>query len=108
MLSLTSVFCFLLLRFVTASPQINLDHDCLHVAARRENETDPYQIISYCMSESSLKWNTQVNNLNQTFTFDDLYKLNITSEQLYLWSASIDVIESYQLFLNQPDRKSVV
>ncbi|CAF5007954.1 unnamed protein product, partial [Rotaria sp. Silwood1] len=56
---------------IIAFPQINLDltdwtnddesnivlqHDCLHVAAWIEEENDPYQIISYCMSEWPSKW----------------------------------------------------
>lgn len=32
------------------------------------------------------------------FTFDDLRKQNIPSEQLYQWSASVDLIEQYRTF----------
>ncbi|CAF3364239.1 unnamed protein product [Rotaria sp. Silwood1] len=100
---------------IIAFPQINLDltdwtndnesnivlqHDCLHVAAWIEEENDPYQIISYCMSEWPSKWKFQKNNQDQNFTFVELYKLNITSEQLYLWSAPMDVVEHYQFYLN--------
>lgn len=102
----------MLFHFASVSSQINLDltdqvsnvilqYNCLHVAGQIEKETDPYQIISYCMNEWSLQWNIQVNNLHQRFTFDELYKLNIVSEQLYIWSAPIDVIERYQLYLDQ-------
>ncbi|CAF4961142.1 unnamed protein product, partial [Rotaria sp. Silwood1] len=73
---------------------------CLHVAAWIEEENDPYQIISYCMSEWPSKWKFQKNNQDQNFTFVELYKLNITSEQLYLWSAPMDVVEHYQFYLN--------
>ncbi|CAF0825556.1 unnamed protein product [Rotaria sp. Silwood1] len=100
---------------IIAFPQINLDltdwtnddesnivlqHDCLHVAAWIEEENDPYQIISYCMSEWPSKWKFQKNNQDQNFTFVELYRLNITSEQLYLWSAPMDVVEHYQFYLN--------
>ncbi|CAF0936396.1 unnamed protein product [Rotaria sp. Silwood1] len=100
---------------IIAFPQINLDltdwtndnesnivlqHDCLHVAAWIEEENDPYQIISYCMSEWPSKWKFQKNNQDQNFTFVVLYMLNITSEQLYFWSAPMDVVEHYQFYLN--------
>ncbi|CAF4637042.1 unnamed protein product [Rotaria sp. Silwood1] len=98
-----------------AFPQINLDltdgindnesnivlqHNCLHVAAWIDEENDPYQIISYCMSEWSSKWNIRTTYQDQNFTFAELNKLNITSEQLYLWSAPMDVVEHYQFYLN--------
>ena len=41
------------------------------------------------------------NNFFPKFTFDELSKENITSQQLYLWSAPIDIIEHYQFYLNQ-------
>jgi hypothetical protein len=98
-----------------SSPQINLhltdgisgnkrdvafQHDCLYVAAPLEKETDPYQIISYCLTEWPSKWNIQEDTLHQKFTFAQLHQENITSQQLYLWSAPMDVIERYQLYLN--------
>ena len=43
----------------------------------------------------------QKNNIDQIVSFDALAKLHITSEDLYLWSASIDIIEDYQINLNQ-------
>ncbi len=101
---------------VICSPQINLhltdwvsdnrnnvvfQHDCLHVAASIEKEMDPYQIISYCLNENLLKWDIHENNLDQKFTFAQLYQENITSEELYRWSAPMDIIERYQWYLNQ-------
>ncbi|CAF3403944.1 unnamed protein product [Rotaria sp. Silwood1] len=52
------------------------------------------------MSEWPSKWKFQKNNQDQNFTFVELYRLNITSEQLYLWSAPMDVVEHYQFYLN--------
>ncbi|CAF2574165.1 unnamed protein product [Rotaria sp. Silwood2] len=107
-------FCTVLYRII-AFPQINLDltdwindnesnmvlqHDCLHVTAWIEEDNDPYQIISYCMSEWPSKWNIQKNTQDPNFTFAELYQLNTTSEQLYLWSAPMDVVERYQLYIN--------
>jgi hypothetical protein len=53
------------------------------------------------MSESPTQWNIQNSQFNQMFTFAELYKQQITSQQLYLWSTPIDIIERYQLFLNE-------
>ena len=107
--------CFILFRLTVGSPQLNLhftdsvsdeksdlvfEHDCLNVAASIKKENDPHQMISYCLTEFPSKWNVEENNLDQKYTFDQFYKQNITSEQLYLWSAPIDVVERYQLYLN--------
>jgi hypothetical protein len=107
------LFFFLLLHLVDLQLQINLhltswtsedenlQHDCLHVAASIEKETDPRQIISYCMSEWPSKFNIKENNIDQKLTFAELSKQLITSQQLYLWSAPMDVIEQYQFYLDQ-------
>ena len=76
-------------------------HDCLHIASSIESDKYPHQIISYCMGEWPSKWNISENNYDQQFTFYELYKINISSYQLYLWSSPIDIVESYQLYLNQ-------
>jgi len=80
---------------------VGFQHDCLHVAASIKKETDPYQIISYCLTEWPSTWNIQEDKLEQKFTFAQLYQKNITSQQLYLWSTPMDVIERYQSYLNQ-------
>ncbi|CAF1279668.1 unnamed protein product, partial [Adineta ricciae] len=116
MLLLVGILCFIFVPFTITFPQINLDltdsineygnvsalqHHCLHVATWNELEIDPYQIISFCMNEYSSKWNLKENNIDRKFTFADLYQLNITSEQLYLWSAPFDVIERYYSYTKQ-------
>ena len=116
MFSIRSLFWIILCSSGMCSPRINIDrtdwmnhpqnndgwqYDCLHVLAEREKETSPYQIISYCLTESPSQWKFQDNHLDQKFTFDQLHQQNLTSEQLYLWSAPIDVIERYQFYLNQ-------
>ncbi|CAF4178971.1 unnamed protein product, partial [Adineta steineri] len=116
MLSIRNLVYPILFHFVIGLPQINLDltdgvsnsesdvvsqHDCIHVAASIENGIDPHQVISYCMSEWPSKWIIQRNNQDQIFTFYQLFQQNITSEQLYRWSAPIDIVERYQLYLNQ-------
>ncbi len=77
-------------------------HDCLYAAAHPPiKDREPYQIIPYCMGEWKSRWDIQENNIDQKFTFTELLKQGITSEQLYLWSAPMDTIESYQFYLNQ-------
>jgi hypothetical protein len=74
-------FYFILFHLIAATPLINLyytdslsenelQHNCLRVVAPDK--------------QSNAK----------------LAKQNITSQQLYLWPASIDLIERYQLYLN--------
>ncbi len=86
----------------------NLQHDCFHVPVYIKNEFHPRQIISYCMSELSSKFNIKENNIDQKLTFAQLLKQNITNQQLYLWSAPIDLIETYQFYLNQPQNSENV
>jgi hypothetical protein len=40
------------------------------------------------------------NIYDESFTFNQLKMKNITADQLYLWSAPIDLIEAYQIYLN--------
>ena len=76
-------------------------YNCIHVTAKVQYAQQPVEIISYCMNEWSPKWNIQENNLDQKLTFAELFNLNVTSEHLYLWSAPMDLIEEYQLYLNR-------
>jgi hypothetical protein len=106
---------FILANLIIASPQINLhltdcvsntennielQHDCLYTAAAIDKEKERHQIISYCMSEWPSKWDMKDNGLYQKFTFAELHNKQITSEELYLWSAPMDVVESYQHYVN--------
>jgi hypothetical protein len=109
------IYLILLLHLVIASPQINLhltnwendnrddiilQHDCLYVTHSTETPLS-HQIISYCLSESSLSNWIIENNFDPAFTFDELHQRNITGDQLYRWSAPMDVSERYQLYLNE-------
>jgi hypothetical protein len=100
--------------FIIAKPQINLyytdevsesdyalQHNCLRIPLNEEGREDVRQIMSYCMSELPSKFNIEKNEFFSKFTFAELSKQNITSQQLYLWSAPIDLIEHYQFYLNQ-------
>ncbi|CAF3392918.1 unnamed protein product [Rotaria sp. Silwood2] len=105
-----------LFNFIVATPQINLhytdwiseneshnilQHDCLRIVASIDKTNVSREIISYCMNELPSKFYIEKNDMFPKYTFAELSKLNITSQQLYIWSASIDVIERYQFYLNQ-------
>ena len=77
-----------------------LSRDCLYYFIV-EHETVP-QFIPYCTGSSSdgIQSTKSVQN-HQSFTFEDLRKLNVSSYQLYTWSAPIDLIEHYQIYLDK-------
>ncbi|CAF1326178.1 unnamed protein product [Adineta ricciae] len=110
--------CAMFVHLTVATPQINLystdsvsgieannkitaKHNCLRVLATIDNKEFYYQMISYCMDELSEKVHVINDDSSSKFSFVDLAKQNITSDQLYLWSAPIDTVENYQLYLNQ-------
>ncbi|CAF1050509.1 unnamed protein product [Rotaria sp. Silwood1] len=70
----------------------------------KEKTHYPYQIIPFCIRSFGLSSNLLVNNEKHvihgtSITFETLRRENITSQQLYLLSAPIDVVEQYQAFL---------
>jgi hypothetical protein len=79
----------------------NIQHDCLQIPSYIATESDPREAISYCMSVLPSKFIIQDNNREQKLTFEQLSKQKIRNEELYLWSAPIDLIEKYQVYLNQ-------
>ncbi|CAF1606602.1 unnamed protein product [Rotaria magnacalcarata] len=76
-------------------------HNCLYVDTSMNDERNADQIISYCMSERPSKWHIHTSNHDEIFTFAELYQRKITSHQLCTWSAPMDVVERYQLYLNE-------
>ncbi len=107
------IFYLFLLHSIIAIPQINLydtdrvsesdnslQHDCLRIHSSNGQPDGISEIISYCMSEFPSKFNIDQNVLISKFTFAELSKENISTQQLYLWSAPIDLIERYQLYLS--------
>ena len=104
-----------LIHSIFAIPQINLyytdevseshnalQHNCLHVPTPERQQELGSRMIPYCMSELSSKFKIEDDDLFPKFTFASLSKENITSYELYLWSAPIDLIERCQFYLNQP------
>ncbi|CAF5019283.1 unnamed protein product, partial [Rotaria sp. Silwood1] len=46
-----------------------------------------------------------ITNILNNFTFDILQQMGVSSNQLYLWSAPIDLIKDYQYYLNMNETK---
>jgi len=64
------------------------------------------KIFFYCMNEYSSEFPIENSEYNSNLTFIELAKRNITSEQLYFWSAPIDLIEQYQFYLDTKNSSS--
>ena len=79
-----------------------LQHHCLHVLAHLQNtDNRPHEIITFCLSECPQQWTFHnIQHQHLSFTFAELTQQHITPHQLYLWSASIELVERYQLFLD--------
>jgi len=103
------------LHLINAHPQFNLYytddvyedenvfyHDCLHVVGMADLETLKLdmEIFFYCLSESPSKFHINIDKTISKFSFDQLKQKNITVQQLFHWSAPIDLIENYQIYLN--------
>ncbi|CAF3089752.1 unnamed protein product [Rotaria sp. Silwood2] len=111
------LFYFILLHFIFATTQVNiyytdwinenesstvLQHDCLRVSTHLKDGVWNREIISFCMNDLPSKFHIENNNgIFPKFTFAELSKQNITSQQLYIWSAPINTVERYQFYLNQ-------
>ncbi len=82
-----------------------LQYDCLyyHVPLKPEQQQRPVsnEIIPYCYRPTlSSTNNIKMNDGNST-TFEELKRRKITVEQLISWSVPIDLLESYQFYLDQ-------
>ena len=62
-----------------------------------------FSLVAYCLSEPLSKFNIHNIEFFTNFTFVQLAQMNVTSDELYLWSAPIDLIENYQYYLNEND-----
>ncbi len=91
-------------------------YDCLHYYVLNDMKLYEYlsyilqhQIISYCMRPSNISDDKLllVNqslglDKNEALPFRDLLRRGVNSQQLLVWSASIDLVERYQIYLNNP------
>ncbi|CAF1223530.1 unnamed protein product [Adineta ricciae] len=85
------------------SDAIGIRYNCFRLAANAEQAKITRQISSYCLSESPSTFRIEKDPTLPTHSFSSLAKRNITGEDLYLWSAPIDIIEQYQIYLQSND-----
>lgn len=84
----------------TAEKNKTQQHHCLRIATTFLQSDIDREVILYCLTESVSNVNITIETNSSKYYFSDLAKANITSDDLYLWSASIDLIERYQEYLN--------
>ena len=78
-----------------------------------EKFQSPYQIISYCFRPLSIEdidhidTPMTITNVLSSMTFEQMREKKITANDLLLWSASIDLIESYQSYLESLEEHSI-
>ncbi|CAF3352041.1 unnamed protein product [Rotaria sp. Silwood2] len=89
-----------------------LQFDCLyyHISKKKlayqELSNVVNEMIPYCFrpinSNESLFRNI-INRSDQNITFEELRIFNISTQDLLLWSTPIDLVEKYQLYLDEID-----
>jgi hypothetical protein len=89
------------------------DRDCLDFYPTKElvfSDFDNlyqqhHQIIPFCRRDN-MNDGTMVIGYNiSSFTFDELTKRNVSSEDLIGWSASIELVEDYQAYLERKNHQ---
>ena len=103
------------LHLINAHPQFNLYytdevyqdengfyHDCLRVVGMTDSAEKKLDMENffYCLSESPSQFHINIDKSISKLTFDELKQKNISVQQLFHWSAPIDLIENYQIYLN--------
>ena len=87
-----------------------LYHDCLYFKQLKHqsvynttehNFKNQYQIIPYCLRPFSQNYDRIIEGkVSSRVTFEELRKKQVTTRDLLTWSASIDLIEHYDAYLN--------
>lgn len=114
MFGMNNGFYFILLSIIYSTYQNNLyytdwtreknnavQYNCLRIANDNQMRDNQREVVSYCMNEFSPIFNVEKDVAFLKFTFLQLSQQNISSQQLYHWLASIDLIERYQFYLNK-------
>ncbi len=85
-----------------SSSKIFMEHNCLYARTRATTYNGgSHQILVFCLSECPSKWKIDNNNHHQKLTFAELRIQNITSQELYLWSAPIYQNNSFVYLLKK-------
>ncbi|CAF4146605.1 unnamed protein product, partial [Adineta steineri] len=82
--------------------------DCLHYFPTESLLFS--EIVKYCIRLKNDTNSIMIEFFNISddyLTFDELYRLNVTSHEVLMWSSSIDFAEQYQYYLDQPTQSSL-
>ena len=101
--------------------RIDLHYDCLYYRIRDDSDSywrfinyfeSSYEVIPYCIRPFEEKEHHKISgirgNTSSNFTFDALKRRNVSSQDLLVWSAPIEIAEHYENFLNQPNPTSAL
>ncbi|CAF2972286.1 unnamed protein product, partial [Rotaria sp. Silwood2] len=66
-----------------------------------------HQIVSFCRRDNFQEENFTIDKNIPVLSFYDMYQRNVSSVQLYLWSANLDVIEEYEAFSQNPSNRHI-
>ena len=99
--------------------RIDLYYDCLYyripddleLYKRFENYFESsYEVIPYCVRPFEEREDHKIldiqGDISSNFTFDALKQRNVSSQDLLVWSAPIELVERYENFLNLPNTNS--
>ncbi|CAF0969766.1 unnamed protein product [Adineta ricciae] len=113
MLPMKYIFYSIFVHCILALPQINLyftnnqstgnQHTCFRLASNVEHASLTRHISSYCLTEPPFNFHILNDHSSSLLSFAQLATMNITSEDLYLWSTPIDIVEHYQIYLHTKD-----
>ncbi|CAF4070713.1 unnamed protein product [Adineta steineri] len=81
--------------------------DCLHYFS---TESEFSEIVKYCIrpKNDTNSIVAEIFNISDDYlTFDELYRLNVTSHEILMWSSSIDLAEQYEYYLDQPTQSNL-
>ena len=88
------------------------DYDCLHyfvpdtMLSLVESFQHTYEMITYCRRPDSLIITNVDLEHGARVPFEQLREHSVSSADLLAWKAPIDLIESYQIYLNNPHKVS--
>ncbi|CAF1197975.1 unnamed protein product [Adineta steineri] len=81
--------------------------DCLHYFS---TESEFSEIVKYCIRPKNDTDSIMIefSNISDDYmTFDELYRLNVTSHEILMWSSSIDLAERYQYYLDRATQSNL-
>ena len=107
------IFAFVGFRSICTAQYNMYDEDCLDYYVTNDLSItilqvapEQHQIVPFCRRDQFEQGEFSVANGTPSATLVDLHKKNTTIEQLYSWSAQLDLIEEYEAYRKDPTRES--